>query len=41
MPLFIGPDRDTVLHTTNTITSFNGKRAPRPNYLNYIDIVGT
>jgi hypothetical protein len=41
MPNFIGPDRGTIEHTKNTISSFSGKTRVRPAYLNYIDIVGT
>lgn len=41
MPKFIGPDRGTIEHTKNTLSSFTGKSKVRPSYLNYIDIVGT
>lgn len=41
LPKLIGPDRSTVLHTTNTLNSFKAKVQPRPNYLTQLDIVGT
>ena len=41
LPKLIGPDRSTVLHTTNTLNSFKGEVEPRPNYLTQLDIVGT
>jgi hypothetical protein len=41
MPNFIGPDRGTVEHSKNVLSSFDGKTRVRPAYLNYIDIVGT
>jgi len=41
LPKLIGPDRATVLHTTNTLSSFDGSENPRPSYLNWIDMVGT
>jgi len=41
MPKFIGPDRGTVEHSKNVLSSFTGKSRVRPAYLNYIDIVGT
>jgi hypothetical protein len=41
LPLFVGPDRDTVLHTTNTLKSFSGSSIIRPEYLRNLNIVGT
>jgi hypothetical protein len=41
LPKLIGPDRDTVRHTTNTLISFDGDANTRPNYLKNIDVVGT
>jgi hypothetical protein len=41
LPFLIGPDRETVRHTTNTLISFDGEWNTRPNYLKNIDIVGT
>ena len=45
-PSLIGPDRSTVQHTINTIDSYGPslpteKRAVRPDYSEFIDILGT
>lgn len=45
-PILIGPDRGTVQHTINTIKSYSPsmpteKKAVRPDYRQYVDIVGT
>lgn len=41
LPTIIGPDRATVLHTTNALNSFAGNVIARPDILQNIDIVGT
>ena len=41
VPILIGPDRATVEHTYNTLESYNGTYAARPEYRLSIDIVGT
>jgi len=33
LPQLVGPDRNTVSHTTNTFLSFDGSEIPRPDYL--------
>lgn len=42
IPYLIGPDRTTILHTLNTLQSFDGSLPLiRPDYLEQLDIVGT
>ena len=41
-PLILGPDRRTVQHTANTLSSYKpSENLLRSDYRSYVDIVGT